>query len=66
MTVAYAFGKTLLSKIKCDQMKVYLSGENIFVASKRKGLNPAESFNGTNSSIYVPNRIISAGINLTF
>lgn len=66
MTVAYAFGKTLLSKIKCDQMKVYLSGENIFVASKRKGLNPAESFNGTNSNIYVPNRIISAGINLTF
>ena len=66
MTVAYAFGKTLLSKIKCDQIKVYLSGENIFVASKRKGLNPAESFNGTNSNIYVPNRIISAGINLTF
>jgi len=29
-------------------------------------LNPAESFNGTNSNIYVPNRIISAGINLTF
>ncbi len=66
MTVAYAFGKSVLSKIKCDQMKVYLSGENIFVASKRKGLNPAESFNGTNSNVYVPNRIISAGINLTF
>lgn len=66
MTVAYAFSKALLSKIKCEQMKVYLSGENMFVSSKRKGLNPAESFNGTNSSIYVPNRIISAGINLTF
>jgi TonB-linked SusC/RagA family outer membrane protein len=66
MTVAYTFGKELLNRIKCEQMKIYLSGENIFVASKRKGLNPAESFNGTNSSIYVPNRIISAGINLTF
>jgi len=66
MTVSYAFGKNLLSKINCDQVKVYLSGENLFVSAKRKGLNPAESFNGTNSSIYVPNRLISAGINLTF
>ena len=65
-TVGYAFGRELLSKMKFDQVKVYISGENIFVSSKRKGLNPAESFNGTNSNIYVPNRVISAGVNFTF
>jgi TonB-linked SusC/RagA family outer membrane protein len=66
MTVSYAFTKAVLNKIHCEQAKVYLSGENMFVSAKRKGLNPAESFNGTNSSIYVPNRVISAGINITF
>jgi TonB-linked SusC/RagA family outer membrane protein len=65
-TVGYNFSRGLLSKMKFDQVKIYLSGENIFVKSKRKGLNPAESFNGTNSNIYVPNRIISGGINFTF
>lgn len=66
VTVAYAFGQGLLNKLRIDQMKVYVAGENLLVASKRKGLNPAESFNGTNSNVYVPNRLMSLGINLTF
>ncbi|WP_162915675.1 SusC/RagA family TonB-linked outer membrane protein [Paraflavitalea soli] len=65
-TFSYAFSKGLLSKIKCDQLKFYISGENLFVFSKRKGLNPMENFNGTNSAVYVPNRLLSAGINVTF
>lgn len=66
MTLSYSFNRVLLDKLKVDQFKFYISGENLYISSKRKGLNPAESFNGTNSNVYVPNRILNFGINVTF
>jgi hypothetical protein len=66
VTLSYGFTKRLTDKIKVSQLRFYISGENLAVISKRKGLNPAESFNGTNSAIYVPNRALSAGVNVSF
>jgi TonB-linked SusC/RagA family outer membrane protein len=66
VTIAYSFTKGVLNKIGLTQMRFYVSGENLAVLSKRKGMNPAESFNGTNSAIYTPNRVLSAGVNLNF
>ena len=66
VTVSYGFGRNVLNKLRLSQLRLYVSGENLTVLSKRKGLNPAESFNGTNSAIYVPNRAISAGLNVSF
>ena len=66
LTFGYSFPKTIVDKLKIDLLKVFLSGENVKMFSKRKGLNPAESFSGTNSNIYVPNRVLSFGLNLTF
>jgi len=66
IAVSYSFGKNLLSRLKVGQLKFYVSGENLAVISKRKGLNPAESFNGTNSAVYTPNRVLSAGLNVSF
>jgi len=66
VALSYTFGKSIINRLNIGQLKVYLSGENLKVFSKRTGLNPAESFNGTNSAIYVPNRVYSAGINLSF
>ena len=66
VTLSYMLPKTVLGKIGFDQAKVYVGGENLYIFSKRKGMNPAESFNGTNSPVYVPNRLINAGINFTF
>lgn len=62
----YNFSRSVLNSLKMNQLKVFVSGENLAVISKRTGLNPAESFNGTNSRIYTPNRILSAGVNVTF
>lgn len=59
-------GRNLSNKIKFDQFKFYVAGENLAVISKRNGMNPAESFNGTNSNVYTPNRTFSAGVNITF
>ena len=66
VTLSYILPKTLLGKIGIEQAKVYVGGENLHIFSKRKGMNPAESFNGTNSPVYVPNRLVNAGINCTF
>lgn len=66
ITLSYGFGKSILEKFGFSQLRLYVSGENLAILSKRTGLNPAESFNGTNSAIYVPNRALSAGVNVTF
>ncbi|HLG39089.1 MAG TPA: SusC/RagA family TonB-linked outer membrane protein [Chitinophagaceae bacterium] len=66
VTITYKLPKSLLDKIGVDQAKVYVGGENLHIWSKRKGMNPAESFNGTNSPVYVPNRLINMGVNFTF
>ncbi len=66
ITFAYSLPKEVTSKLHLDQAKVYVGGENLFILAKRKGMNPAESFSGTNSPVYVPNRLFNAGINVTF
>lgn len=66
VTISYNLPKSLLGKIGVDNAKFYVGGENLYIFSKRKGMNPAESFNGTNSPVYVPNRLINAGINFIF
>ena len=66
VTLSYKLPKSLLGKVGFDQAKVYVGGENLHIFSKRRGMNPAESFNGTNSPVYVPNRLVNLGINFTF
>jgi len=66
ITLSYGIPRNILDKFNVSHCKFYISGENVAVFAKRKGLNPAENFNGTNSAIYVPNRVLSAGVNVTF
>jgi TonB-linked SusC/RagA family outer membrane protein len=66
ITLSYNLPKSLLGKIGFDNAKVYVGGENLQIWSKRKGMNPAENFNGTNSPVYVPNRLVNMGVNFTF
>lgn len=65
VTLSYKLPKSLLDRIGFEQTRIYIGGENLHIFTKRKGMNPAESFNGTNSPVYVPNRLINAGINFT-
>ena len=66
VTLNYRLPKSLISGIGFSQARVFVSGENLYVFSKRTGMNPAESFNGTNSAVYTPNRLFNAGFNITF
>jgi TonB-linked SusC/RagA family outer membrane protein len=65
VTLSYKLPKSIVGRIGIEQARIYVGGENLHIFSKRKGMNPAESFNGTNSPVYTPNRLINAGINFT-
>ncbi|WP_231490531.1 SusC/RagA family TonB-linked outer membrane protein [Pedobacter sp. Leaf170] len=64
--LGYNLPKTFIGKIGLSKANVYASGENLFLLSKRKGLDTSESFTGVNSNTYTPTRIFSFGINASF
>jgi TonB-linked SusC/RagA family outer membrane protein len=66
VAVSFNVPKTLTSKLKLENLRVFVGGENLFILSKRQGLNPAETFNGTNSPVYTPNRLVNFGFNMNF
>lgn len=65
------FGYTLPAKITrkafIDKVRVYLACDNVWVWSKRQGLDPRQSFTGgNNNTYYAPIRTISGGLTVTF
>jgi len=61
----YTLSKKSLNKLKIQNAKMYLSAENLFITSKRKGLDPTQTYTGSASYTYAPTRIVNLGINLT-
>jgi TonB-linked SusC/RagA family outer membrane protein len=66
LSLSYDLSRDVLKKMNVDLLRFSITGENLAMISKRKGLNPAESFGGTNTNLYTPNRVISAGIKVIF
>lgn len=74
LTLGYTFPKSLVSKAALTNLRVYVAGENLFLLTKRKGLDPR--FNGGLGSMtggsgrasggYSAMRSITAGLTLTF
>jgi TonB-linked SusC/RagA family outer membrane protein len=66
------FGYTLPAHIakslKLQKFRVYVTGDNLWLWSKRQGLDPRQSFSGAGStgSYYSSIRTISGGVSLTF
>ena len=66
-TVGYTLPRSLTSKIRIGTIRVYAAGENLYLWSKRKGLDPRQSFQEVTSiSSYSPVRTISGGLQVTF
>lgn len=64
-SLSYRIPSRWLQQIKIQNAKIFLAGENLYMFAKRQGLNPTESFTGTNSNVYIPNRVLSIGANVT-
>lgn len=65
-SIGYNFNKNVINSLGVSNLKLYVSGENLWVKSKRKGLEPYSTFNGTVTNRYSPSRIITFGLSTTF
>lgn len=64
-SLSYNLPKSLTKTLNIGDGKIYLTGENMFMLSKRKGFDPSQAYNGNTSYTYAPTRVVSIGINLT-
>jgi TonB-linked SusC/RagA family outer membrane protein len=64
--VGYTLPRLLTNRIGIQKVRLYVTGDNLWVWSKRQGLDPRQSISGSNSaSYYAPIRTISGGITVT-
>lgn len=66
ITLGYTIPKKITSKWGIENLRVYIVGDNIWLLSKRRGLDPRQSINGATSSIYSALSSYSFGINVSF
>lgn len=67
ITLGYTLPKNIVKKIGLANLRVYCSAENVWLWSKRQGMDPRQSTSGSVSSqYYSPIRSISGGITVTF
>ena len=66
VTLGYTLPANLTNRIGIDRLRVYISGDNIWLASKRKGLDPRQSFSGATDYVYSALSAYSAGVNISF
>ena len=62
INLGYAFNPSVLQRLKISGLQTYLSVENAYQFSARKGMNVLQSFNGTTGDVYVPRRVYSLGV----
>ena len=67
ISLGYTVPNSFIKKMKLSKLRFYLTCENVAYWSKRKGMDPRSSFNGsTSATAYAPIRTISGGINVSF
>ncbi|WP_373825555.1 SusC/RagA family TonB-linked outer membrane protein [Bacteroides heparinolyticus] len=66
VTLGYALPSSILKKYGIGKLRFYLTGDNIWLKSVRKGLDPRQSFAGSTGYIYSALSTYSVGLNLTF
>lgn len=53
-------------RMKMSSVKVFVSGDNLVTFTKLKGMDPTQAFSGVSDNTYVPNRVVSVGLNINF
>jgi TonB-linked SusC/RagA family outer membrane protein len=65
VNLSYNLPKNWLNKVDISNARVFVAGENLGLISRRRGMNPSESFDGLNANTYLPSRIFSLGVNFS-
>ncbi len=67
ITVGYTLPQNITRKFLVQKMRIYLTCDNVFYWSQRKGLDPRQSISGgSNAYYYAPIRTFSGGVTITF
>ena len=66
ITIGYTLPKHLTERLGINELRVYGAAENIALWSKRKGLDPRQSFTAASTDNYSTMRSISGGIRVSF
>ena len=63
----FTLPENLTRKIQVNKVRFYFNADNVWLWSKRQGLDPRLSaFGGGNASYYSPIRTLSGGVNIQF
>ena len=63
----YTLPSNIVKKLYLSKLRVYFAASNLWVWSKRQGLDPRQSFTGSpNNTYYAPIRTLSGGFTVTF
>lgn len=63
----YTLPNNIVKKLYLNRLRVYVAADNIWVWSRRQGLDPRQSFTGAaNNTYHAPIRTISGGFTVTF
>ena len=67
INLGYTLPKSWVSKMGLSSLRIYVSGDNLYYWSKRKGFDPRGSFWGSSStSSYSPMRTFTGGLTVQF
>ena len=69
VNLSYDFPKKWLDKIYVAGLRVYVSSDNTFLFTARKGIYPRRNIlsgYSSNGDVYLPARVFTMGLNLTF
>ena len=65
INLGYNLPLNVVKRLQMQNVRLYLSGDNLWLKSSRTGLNPTQAFTGVTSNAYVPARVVTVGINVT-
>lgn len=66
ITLGYTLPGRWLKAVRLSNARVTLTGDNLFIFTHLKGMDPQHDFTGGTSFGYVPVRTVSLGIDVTF
>jgi TonB-linked SusC/RagA family outer membrane protein len=65
LTLTYTLPKRWMQKIRVDGARLFVSVDNLYVESARKGMNPQQSFSGITDFTYAPTTTCTLGLNFS-
>lgn len=65
LALSYSLPRSFTTRFGVQNARVSFSGENLYMFSKLKGMNPWQSFNGMSNNQYLPTRTFTFGLSVT-